>query len=468
MTHVLIIDDDPKICLFFSKMLKNMGHSFKIAHNLKEGRMLFMNNHFDLVLLDLELPDGNGLDLLPELNGSETKPEIIIITGTGDARGAELAFKYGAWDYVQKPFLLDEVTLPITRALEYRKEKQTKPQLIPLVRTDIIGESEPVCRCLDEVAKVATTDVSVLITGETGTGKELFARAIHNNSKRADKPFVAVDCGALPDTLVESTLFGYEKGAFTGAEKKQDGLIIQASGGTLMLDEVGDLPLSAQKSLLRTLQERVVRPLGGSKEIPVDIRLIAATHLDLDQMVKNNLFREDFLYRIRTMELRLPALRDRGKDIEEIAIKKLHELAQRYGMETKAISPEFFNLLATLKWPGNVRELVNVLEYVLAAAGQDTTLFAKHLPPEYRVATLEFDSKPENLSRRHGSDSIQRQDTLPSLSEYRNKLEKEYLIELTTRADGNRKKACAISGISQSRLYGLLRKHNLSGFTKPE
>jgi len=467
MINILVIDDDLKICLFFSKLLKKMGHGFEIAHTIKEGRTLFGIREFDLVLLDLELPDGNGLALLPEFVDSRPAPEVIIITGTGDARGAELAFKYGAWDYVQKPFLLDEVSLPITRAIQYRKEKQATPQLIPLIRSKIIGESDAIRKCLEEVAAAASTDASVLITGETGTGKELFARAIHENSKRASKPFIAVDCGALPATLVEGTLFGHEKGAFTGAGKKQAGLLVQANGGTLMLDEVGDLPLAAQKSLLRTLQERCVRPLGGMVEIPVDFRLISATNLDLDQMVKKNLFREDLLFRIRAMRIKLPSLRDRTKDIEEIAIKKIHELSQRYNMETKAISPEFFKLLGAQNWPGNVRELINVLEYALASSGMDPTLFPKHLPPEYRMSGLEFDPFPANYSRLKTIKELDSGDELPTLNDYRTKFERDYLKALINQAGGDRREACRISGISQSRLYGLFNKHQLSGFNKP-
>ncbi len=388
MIRVLIVDDDPKICLFFETVLEKMGCETATAKRIDEAKTLSRRDRFDIILLDLELPDGNGLDIMPDLVNLPSSPEIIIITGTGDVRGAETAFKNGAWDFVQKPFRLDDVSLPIQRALDYRKEKMASRQLIPLKRARIIGESSTLLQCLDEVGKAASTDASVLVTGETGTGKELFARAIHENSKRASKPFVPVDCGSLTETLIESTLFGHEKGAFTGATHKQEGLIVQADGGTLMLDEVGDLPLSMQKALLRTLQERVVRPIGGKKEIKVDIRLISATNLSLDQMVKEKLFREDFLYRIRAMEIHLPPLRDRGKDIEEIVLKKVHELSNRYQLEAKAISSEFLETLRSNHWPGNIRELLNVLDYALASAGNDPTLVSKHLPAGYRILNL--------------------------------------------------------------------------------
>jgi two-component system NtrC family response regulator len=465
MINVLIIDDDPKICLFFSKLFKQMGHDFETAHTVKKGRALFNRHLFDLVLLDLELPDGNGLELLPELIDSHSAPEVIIITGTGDERGAEMAFKYGAWDYVQKPFLLNEVTLPITRALQYRTEKQVAVSLVSLIRSNIVGESDAIHKCLEDVARASVIDVSVLITGETGTGKELFARAIHENSKRKSNSFVAVDCGALPETLVESTLFGHEKGSFTGAQKKKEGLITQADGGTLMLDEVGDLPLSIQKTFLRTLQERCVRPVGGASEKPVDFRLVAATNLDLDQMVKERSFREDLLYRIRAMEIKLPPLRERKKDIEEITIKKVHELARRYNIETKAISPEFFQTLAAHHWPGNVRELINVLEYVLAKAGQDPTLFSKHLPPEYRTAGLDFKPIMKIKSRQQPNETLDVGDELPTLKDYRIKSERDYLKMLLNKVQKKQETAIRISGISRSRLYGLLKKHNLSGLS---
>lgn len=462
MARFLVVDDDSKICLFFTELIKEMGHLASVAGNLQDALKLAFNNHYDLILLDLELPDGNALHILPDLMKAPSEPEVIIITGTGDIRGAELAFKYGAWDYVQKPFLLTEVSLPITRALQYRKEKQTKISPVPLVRPGIVGESDAICRCLKDVARAAVTDASVLITGETGTGKELFARAIHENSRRSSKNFIAVDCGALPDTLVESTLFGHAKGAFTGAQKSQDGLIKQADGGTLLLDEVGDLPMAVQKSFLRTLQEKKIRPLGGKSEVPIDFRLVAATNLDLDKMVEEKRFREDLLYRIRAIGIKLPPLKDREKDIQEITVKKIHELAQRYNMETKGISPEFFETLNTHDWPGNVRELINVLEYALASAGQDPTLIPKHLPPEYRTGKLHFDS---TAATKENKQYIQFPDTngrFPSLYDYRFKNEKHYLKMLLDEVKGDRRRAAELSEISQSSLYGLLKKHNLS------
>ncbi len=465
MFRVLIIDDDPNICLFFETVLAKMDCDTFTANRIKDAKALSCENNFDIILLDLELPDGNGLDIMPDLVHLPSSPEIIIITGTGDARGAEIAFKNGAWDFVQKPFRLDDITPPIQRALNYRKEKLSSRELIILKRSKIIGESPALKKCLDEVGKAASTDASILVTGETGTGKELFSKAIHENSKRASNPFVAVDCGSLTESLIESTLFGHEKGAFTGAAYKQDGLIVQADGGTLMLDEVGDLPLSIQKALLRTLQERSVRRIGGKKEIKVDIRLISATNLSLDQLVKENRFREDFLYRIRAMEIHLPPLRDRGKDIEDIVLKKVHELSNRYNLTPKAISKELLETLMSNNWPGNIRELLNVLEYTLASAGSDPTLVPKHLPPNYRLSTLTFETPATRENAPSLADEILDGDSeLPTLNACREQLEITYLTRLMKKAGGNRKTACRLSGVSQARLYALLNKYNLPGF----
>lgn len=465
MAKILIVDDDRRMCLFLSEVVDRMGHETSTANTLEEGLKAALGNDYDLVLLDLEFPEGNGLEILPELLKAPSKPEVIIVTGTGDSRGAELTFKCGAWDYVQKPFVFHEVSLPITRALQYREERGISKIPVHLKREAIFGASPAIESSLELVAKGAITDASVLITGETGTGKELFAMAIHENSRRATGHFIPVDCGALPETLVESTLFGHEKGVYTGAEKTREGLVVQAEGGTLFLDEIGDLPLIAQKTLLRTLQEKRVRPLGAKDEVDIDFRLIAATNRDLDGMVKDGSFRKDLLFRIRAIEIKLPPLRDRGQDIQEITIRKIHQLSQRYGTGTKGMSPEFLETMAAQRWPGNVRELINVLEYALASAGKDPILFPKHLPPAYRAAKLERDSRQRSKEEASHKDVSEDHGEFPTLSKYREETEKNYLQILLVKARGDREKACRLSGMSQSRLYGLLKKHNLARFS---
>ncbi len=457
--RILVVDDDRKICQFLADLLDGIGHRPVAANSIAEARKAVFADGFDLVLLDLDLPDGNGLSLLPELQAAAGNPEVIIVTGTGNSEGATIAFKYGAWDFIQKPFTMEEVSLPIQRALAYRQEKRSTQPPVVLKRSGIIGNSHPLQCSLQEVARASASDASVLISGETGTGKELFARAIHDNSRRAGESFVAVDCGAIPETLAEANFFGHEKGVFTGAESRRDGLVRQAEGGTLFLDEIGDLALPIQKILLRVLQEKKIRPLGG-REIAVDFRLLAATNRDLGQLVQESKFREDLLYRIRAMEIRLPPLRLRGEDIPEIVVHKAHQLSTVYGTDLKGISPEFMRLLGDCQWPGNVRELINVLEFALASAGSDPVLHPKHLPPEYRASLLDAVPRlPAGLFDLPdgGPDEI-----FPTLSLFRAGLEEHYLQTLVRRVKGNREAALRLSGISQARLYELLKKYRLS------
>ncbi len=465
MSQILIVDDDPQICKILSELVKSMGHRPSSTTRLERALQLARNRDFDLVLLDLEFPGGDGLEILPDLLKAPSRPEVIIITGTSGYRGAELAFKYGAWDYVEKPFILAEVSLPIERALRYRAKKAPDKIPVALKRGGIIGDSAAIVGCLEEVARASTTKASILIRGETGTGKELFARAVHTNSSRRDGPFTVLDCGALPDTLVESTLFGHEKGAFTGAERKQEGVIRQAHRGTLFLDEIGELSLKVQKSLLRVLQEHRVRPIGAASEREVDFRLVAATNRDLARMVEEKRFREDLFFRIRAIEIVIPPLRERKEDIYQITTRKVDQLCRDYGIETKGISPEFMEVLNCQQWPGNIRELINVLEFAIAAAKRDPILFPKHLPPDYRLAHLK--SRPgQAADDPHGPQEARDiEEPFPTLAEYRARFEKKYLRMLLRLARGNRHEASRLSGISQARLYGLLKKYNLSRFS---
>lgn len=463
MAKLLIIDDDPKIRLFLSDILEGWGHTISEAGTAEEAKRLAVERGFDVILLDLDLPDENGLQILPDLIKSHANPEVIIITGTGDIGGAKLAFKYGAWDYVQKPFTIDEVSLPITRALEYRKEKKEAFIPVSLNRLEIVGESNAIKNCLDEVARSAVSNANVLITGETGTGKELFAKAIHVNSKRAGGSFVPVDCGAVTESLAEGSFFGHKKGAFTGASSSEDGVIKQAEGGTLFLDEIGDLELSIQKSLLRALQEKRIRPLGG-KEISVDFRLVAATNRNLSQMVREGKFREDLLFRIKGIEIKLPPLRKRDCDIKEITLHKVPILCSLNSLSIKGISPAFMDVLAAHRWPGNVRELLNVLEFAIAAAGADPTLHPKHLPPEYRAILLDMGSDTGLTERLQDAEAVMDESEFPKLSKHRERAEELYFKLLIKKVKGNREEACRLAGVSQSRLYGILKKYNLSLF----
>ena len=462
MAKILIIDDDVVMTELLSHGVRERGHDIVCAHTIQTGLSAAQSGDFAVVFLDVRLPDGNGLDILPEIRKVRSSPEVIIMTGAGDPDGAELAIKSGAWDYLEKPASITMMILPLVRALQYRDIRLAQKPLAALKRQGIVGSSPFIAACLDKVAHAAGYDASVLITGETGTGKELFAWAIHENSARADKNFVVVDCATLSDTLVESVLFGYRKGAFTGADRSREGLIKQADGGTLFLDEVGELPLAVQKAFLRVLQERRFRPLGSKEELSSDFRLVAATNRDLDAMVREGQFRSDLLYRIRAFTIELPPLREYPEDIPALVTYHVGRLAERHGENIRGLSPDFLEALKAYDWPGNVRELVNALERVLAAAGNGATLFPKDLPPHIRVkmarsaivnksAPAKGDPPPAGVKE------------LPKLQDLRDeaiaRVEQQYLHDLRAVSGDNIKKACAVSGLSRSRLYELMKKH---------
>ena len=385
MARVLIVDDDELIGEMLSFMVEDMGHSASCATTLRAGFEKASSENFDVMFLDIKMPDGNGLDLLPKIRELSSHPEVIIITGSGDPDGAELAIKNGAWDYVQKSSSTKQMLLPFVRALQYRAQKNARKPVAALKLNGLIGKSPTMKVCLDLLAQAAHSEVNVLLTGETGTGKEVFARAIHENSSRAGENFVVVDCTALPETLVESVLFGHEKGSFTGADRAQIGLVKQADGGTLFLDEIGELPLVIQKAFLRVLQEHRFRPVGAKRETESDFRLIAATNRNLEKMVEDGTFRSDLLFRVQTLTIELPALSARKDDIKELAMYHMARVCERYQIGTKGFSPEFFDALMAYDWPGNVRELVNALERAISDAYHEPTLFPKHLPLDLRV-----------------------------------------------------------------------------------
>jgi Response regulator containing CheY-like receiver, AAA-type ATPase, and DNA-binding domains len=470
VARILIIDTNQPFLDTLSREIGHMGHQVTAADSLRQARALAASSDFDVVFLNAEMPDGSGMDALPAIIEAPSFPEVIIFTDVGDADQAELAIKMGAWDYVERPATARAMALSLVRAIQYRARKihrQPHTTLNEETLKDIVGDSPQMKRCLDRLALSAGSDANVLISGETGVGKELFAWAIHNNSRRAGKRFVVVDCAALPETLVESILFGYERGAFTGADKSQSGLIKRADGGTLFLDEVGELPLSVQKSFLRVLQEHKFRQVGGGQQLRSDFRLIAATNRDLDVMVQRHRFRKDLLFRLRAFSLELPPLRERIEDVPAIAIHHVDKLCESYGLNGKTFSPDFFEVLKRYQWPGNVRELVNALERSVSAARHEPVLFPKHLPVYIRVhlarASVEQGQQatPDSpLPRLGGTEGA----VLPRLVDAREaaiaELEQRYLKELMTQAPDMRQ-ACAISGLSRSRLYALLKKYNL-------
>ncbi|MBN1828045.1 MAG: sigma-54-dependent Fis family transcriptional regulator [Deltaproteobacteria bacterium] len=474
MARVLIIDDDEYMQEILSKNLLKLDLEADAAGLLSEASDLIVRNHYDLVFLDVRLPDGNGLDFFQEMQFGPSDPEVIIITGVGDPEGAELAIANGAWDYLQKPFSQKEILLLVKRALDYREKKLRKEAPVLLDVEGIIGRSSSLRASLQLVAQCAASETNVLISGETGTGKELFARAIHMNSRKPRSKFIIVDCAALPDNLTESILFGHVRGAFTGAVQGSEGLIKQAHGGTLFLDEVGELPLSVQKSFLRVLQERSFRPVGGITETQSDFRLISATNQDLDDMVEQGRFRRDLLHRLRTISIELPPLRERREDIKEVALYYVDKLSKKNGLPMKGVLPEFMEMLERYEWKGNVRELINAIEKAILANINDPLLYPQYLPREIRVSYAreeiirkrgEVFATPETPNK-NAAVTYRLAEPIETLKKVREEalqiVETLYLQKLMESTDGNLNRASRISGLSKNRLYVLLKHHGIS------
>ena len=478
MANILIIDDDQEICATLSSLGTRLSHQCRSAYSLSDGRLAVRQSPFDILFLDVRLPDGNGLDLLPELMMMADPPEIIILTGKGDPDGAELAIQGGAWGYILKPSSIREISLTLERALQYREEKKGKAEKDILNISRFVGGSPKMKVCFKLMAQATRSDSNVLITGETGTGKELVARTIHENSSRAAGKFVFVDCASLTESLVESTLFGHRKGAFTGAQDSRIGLIKLADKGTLFLDEIGEMPLSIQKSFLRVLQERTFRPVGDTQEQTSDFRLLAATNRDLDDMVARHEFRRDLLFRITTMRLPLPPLSQRPEDIRALATFQVTKLCAQYGIPEKTMDEDFLEILEGYDWPGNVRELFNIIERSIVVSGAEKYLFAMHLPRHLRIQVAkeqirkmtgspvisEGDGEAGEEVRKIGQEIFQDifDRPLPSLKIFKGTSERIYLGELMRQCNGDVARILSISGLSRSHFYALLKKYGLS------
>ncbi len=463
MAKIFVVDDDVMLLEMLVSQLERSGHQANCAATLTEGLEKVSAGDYDVVFLDVQLPDGNGLEYIPRFKAVPSSPEVIIITGKGDENGAEKAIVSGAWSYIEKPDVIRELLLHLTRALQYQKEK-SKAKNVPLVlkRDAIVGKSAPLAKCLDQVAQAAVSDASVLIMGETGTGKELFARAIHENSTRSANPFITVDCAALPENLIESILFGHVKGAFTGADSKREGLIQLADGGTLFLDEIGELPVAIQKTFLRVLQERVYRPVGSHKEEKSDFRVIAATNIDVDQSVENGTFRSDLMYRLKAFSFSLPPLRERKEDINILIRSFISHVCDRSRIVSKGIEPDFVEHLMDYDWPGNVRELQQTMEQVVACAIDVPTLFARHLPEQFRIRFAQAAIHSKSVPDFSALELSEQPSTQLLWKDYKSATEKKYIIDLMYRAEGNVTIACKLSKLSRTRLYQLREKYDLS------
>jgi len=459
--RICIIDDDEFFARLLASLLSGPEVETTIAGDMAQASGLLAETDFDVVFLDVRLPDGNGLDLAPRIKEQPSAPELIIMTGLGDPDGAELAIRSGAWDYIQKTGTPEGLQLSFKRALEFRRNKESS---LPVERRGIVGQNPRLAEVIRQMATAARSSANVLILGETGTGKEGFARAVHANSPRRSKNYVVVDCASLQEALVGSDLFGHRKGAFTGAISDKAGVLQRADGGTLFLDEISELSLELQKSFLRLLETRTFRPLGDTREVRLDFRLICASNRSLTDMVAAGTFREDLYYRIRAAVLQLPPLREIGDDVLLIAAHHLERICRDSGLRPKALSSELKTFFLEYGWPGNVRELIHVLEAMVASAPDHEMLVPALLPQELRIQMLRT-----RVGRTGGQDvsCVQEQPhsagPLGSWSKYKKqeqeRVELAYLDGLIQECGGDLKRALGISGLSPSRLYGLLSKY---------
>ncbi len=461
--RILIIDDNEEFCRTLVRIVGRMGMHARYETTLARGVKTARTTAFDIVFLDVHLPDGCGLDMIPRLQEVSFPPEIIIITGYGDEDGAETAIKNQAWDYIPKDTSFQNLKLSLTRAVQYRRQKRAIPRGVLHHRDGIVGGGPLISACLAQAAQAAASDGPVLIMGETGTGKEVFARAIHDNSARAAGDLVVVDCAALPGHLVESMLFGHKKGAFTSADADRIGLIEQAHKGTLFLDEVGELPGEVQKKFLRVLQEKRFRPLGAGREVDSDFRLVCATHRDLSAMAEAGDFRRDLYYRVRSMTITLPPLRQRLEDVPDLAGYQIKRHCRLFGGGPHRMSPDFIEALQKYPWPGNVRELFNTIDGVLAEASREPELFLRHLPMPLRthVARLKVRDTDMPVGPSTPFSAQTAQSRLLPLKRHLDAERRQYIATLFKATRGDLVEACRISGLSRGHLYELLRKYQM-------
>ncbi|MCK5310495.1 MAG: sigma-54-dependent Fis family transcriptional regulator [Desulfobacteraceae bacterium] len=463
-SKILVIDDDSFICKVLIKRFEKMNYEAHCSSTLQQGLDKIFSDEFDVLFLDVNLPDGNGIEAIDSIREHPVAPEIIIMTGDSDPESAELAMKSRAWDYIQKSGSHKDFKFSLIRALEYRQQKQSNAQRKIIKRDSIIGDSRQITACLEKVSNASNNDSPVLITGETGTGKELFAKAIHENSSRNKNDFIVVDCAALPEHLVESVLFGHSKGAFTSADSNKTGLLKLADKGTLFLDEVGELPTAIQKKFLRALQEKKYRPVGSKKEISSNFRLVAATHRDVSKMIEHGKFREDFYFRIASLTIKLSPLKDHKSDIALLVKHHMDRKKKLYDESPHKLSNELMDDLNGYNWPGNVRELFNTIDYACSDAFNESILYPKHLPDHIRTFNIKNKIKTQkNFSPERsfqGKPMSTSVETL-NLKNYIDKMKKGYVKNLMSHTQGDIKAACSLSGLSRGHLYALLKEFDI-------
>ncbi|MEM7604177.1 MAG: sigma-54 dependent transcriptional regulator [Myxococcota bacterium] len=451
MASVLVVDDEENIRLVLETLLRKHGFEVQTASSAERALKAIENSEPDYVLADVRMPGMSGLELCETLRTRDASPTVILMSAFGSVELAIDAMKAGAYDYVSKPFKKDEVLLTLRKAEERESLRRENARLREALLESqsfgaMIGESEPmrlVFRMIEKVSAFATT---VLIQGESGTGKELVARAIHDRSPRKDAPFVAVNCGAIPEALLESELFGHKRGAFTDATRDKRGLFDEADGGTLLLDELGELPLTLQVKLLRVLQEGTFRPLGGTRDHSVDVRVVAATVRDLAARVEEGAFREDLFYRLNVLQIVVPPLRERGGDIELLVDRFVERFNRRLGTSLEGVDKDAKKLLREYHWPGNVRELENVIERAVVLA-DGPQIGAQDLPPALREPV-----DPAKIVLASGDLSIKK------MQRY---MERELISKALEKTGGNRTAASKLLEISHRALLYKIKDYGL-------
>ncbi len=470
--RILVVDDEADLRELLEITLIRMGLDVDSADSLSAARALLAQQQYALVLTDMRLPDGLGIELVSEVAGSCKNTPIAVITAFGSAENAVAALKAGAFDYVSKPLALEQLRLLVHSALRVdgAENMSAKPVATNLPAARLTGESHAMQSLRAQIARLARSMAPVAISGESGSGKELAAREIHASSARADQPFIAVNCGAIPDNLMESEFFGYRKGAFTGAMEDRDGFFQAAHGGTLMLDEVADLPLAMQVKLLRAIQERRVRKIGATAEEAVDVRIISATHKNLAQCVEEGSFRQDLYYRLNVIELVLPALRERLDDIGPLADAILQRLASTDNSadNTAVLGPGVLDALCRHAFPGNVRELENILERALAFAENGVIEIADLAlkivqPPALSTPNIAPAAADNSAITLHNSSEDNCDNNLPNcLPDYLNDIERDIIRRALIQTRFNRTQAAELLGISFRQLRYQMQKLDIS------
>lgn len=441
---ILVVDDDLGMRDTLEAVLTADGYKVTTAANGKEAIDMLKNGKFDITLLDLKMPDCKGTELLPKIKKLDPDNIVIMMTAYGTIKTAVEAVKLGAYDFITKPFELEEVRMIIQKALEMKQLSSENEKLREIlsesvVLKGIVGNSPEMKKVFETIKKVVNYDVTILITGESGTGKELIAHAIHHNSSRRDMPFIKLNCAALPETLLESELFGYEKGAFTGAATSKPGRFELAKGGTILLDEICDTSPAMQAKLLRVLQEKEFERVGGTKTVKADVRIVTATNKDIKKEVDEGNFRADLFFRLNVVHVHLPPLRERTEDIAELVHFIIKELNDRFDKNFTSASPEVMNTLLKYQWPGNIRELRNVLEKAVLL-GDENVISLKHLPDELKNARL----TPEKISSQE----------VTTLEE----MEKVQIYDALQKNNWNQTKAAELLGIHRNTLREKIKK----------